>query len=391
MTRPSFARRNISMSKRTKKNDVTRLIVAASEHDPDMLYATRFFAPDAFIFLEERGKRTLVLSDLEIDRARKQAQADEFVSYSALEREVQGNQKKAPAYEKVLTHFLRKRRVRSAVVPANFPLGFAQELEASKIKLRTTNGLFWPEREAKTAEELKLMRRALQITEAGMARAMEVLKASKPGVGKKLKWSGKTLTSEIVRAEIDSAILRAGGIPTNTIVAGGDQACDPHERGYGPLFADSLIIFDIFPRDAKSGYWGDMTRTVVRGRASDEQRKLWNTVKAGQALALRKVKAGMDGMTIHKAIQEFFASRGFPTGIRKGRRVGFFHGTGHGLGLEIHEHPRLQKVTLKDRQVLTVEPGLYYPGLGGTRLEDVILVTKTGCRILSRFPKQLEI
>jgi Xaa-Pro aminopeptidase len=176
-----------------------------------------------------------------------------------------------------------------------------------------------------------------------------------------------------------------------TIVAGGDQGCDPHERGFGPLYADSLIILDVFPRDAKTGYFGDMTRTVLRGRASEAQRKLWETVKAGQALALRRIKAGVDGMTIHKAIQELFTSRGFPTEIRKGRRVGFFHGTGHGLGLEIHEHPRLQKVTLKDRQVLTVEPGLYYPGLGGARLEDVVLVTKTGCKILSRFPKQLEI
>ena len=96
-------------------------------------------------------------------------------------------------------------------------------------------------------------------------------------------------------------------------------------------------------------------------------------------------------MTIHKAIQEFFANRDFPTEVRRGRRVGFFHGTGHGLGLEIHEYPRLQKVVLKDRQVVTVEPGLYYPGLGGARLEDVVLVTETGCRILSRFPKQLEI
>src|SRR5947208_7883995 len=98
--------------------------------------------------------------------------------FSELEREVQGNSKKTPAYEKVLAHFLRKRGVRSAVVPANFPLGFAQELAASNIQLRTTNGLFWPEREAKTDDELKLMRCALQITEAGMARAMEVLKAS---------------------------------------------------------------------------------------------------------------------------------------------------------------------------------------------------------------------
>ncbi|HKP05577.1 MAG TPA: Xaa-Pro peptidase family protein [Chthoniobacterales bacterium] len=373
------------------ENAPTRLMVAASEHDPDMLYATRFFAPDAFIFLEERGKRTLVLSDLEIDRARKQAEADEFVSYSALEREVQGKQKKAPAYEKVLSHFLRKRGVRSALVPASFPLGFAQELAASKIRLRTSNGLFWPEREAKSEEELKLMRRALAITESGLARAMEVLGASTPGAGRKLSWSGRTLTSEILRAEIDSAILRAGGLPANTIVAGGDQACDPHERGFGPLKADSLIILDIFPRDAKSGYFGDMTRTVVRGRANEQQRKLWETVRKGQEMALRKMKPGVDGLTLHNEVKQFFTDQGFPTEIRNGRQVGFFHGTGHGLGLEIHEIPRFQKTVFKPGQVLTVEPGLYYPGVGGVRIEDVVAVTQSGTRMLSRFEKRLEI
>lgn len=379
------------MSKRTKARSETRLIVAASEQDPDMLYATRFFAPDAFIFLEARGKRTLVLSDLEIDRARKTAQADEFVSYSALEKEVQGNKRKAPAYEKVLSHFLRKRGVRSALVPATFPLGFAQELEASRIRLRTTNGLFWPEREAKTEEELKLMRQALQITEAGMARAMEVLGVSRPGAAKKLMWSGKALTSEGLRAEIDSAILRAGGLPANTIVAGGNQACDPHERGSGPLKANSLIILDIFPRAAKTGYFGDMTRTVVRGRASEAQRKLWQTVREGQELALRKMKPGVDGLDLHNEVKQFFTDRGFPTEVRGGQHVGFFHGTGHGLGLEIHEFPRFQKTVFKPGQVLTVEPGLYYPGVGGARIEDVVAVTKSGTRMLSRFEKRLEI
>jgi len=368
-----------------------RLIVAASETDPDMLYATRFWAPDPFIFLERNGKRTLVLSDLEFDRGRKQADADEFVMFSELEREVQGKSTKGPPYEKVLAHFLRKRGIRSAIVPANFPLACAQELAANKIKVRATNGLFWPAREAKSNKEIEMIGHALRITEIGLRRAIEILKASKPGSGKRLRWNGKTLTSELLRAEIDSAILRAGGIPSGTIVAGGDQACDPHERGHGPLYANSLIILDVFPRDAKTGYFGDLTRTVLRGRASGAQRTLWNTVKAGQALALKKIKAGVDGITIHKAIQDFFAKRGFPTEVRKGRRVGFFHGTGHGLGLEIHEHPRLQKVTLKNRQVLTVEPGLYYPGLGGARQEDVVVVTKTGCKILSRFPKQLEI
>jgi Xaa-Pro aminopeptidase len=374
-----------------KSKTQTRLIVAASETDPDMLYATKFWAPDPFIFLERNGKRTLVLSDLEIDRGRKQAEADEFVSFNQFEREVQGRSKKAPSYERVLAHFLRKRGVRSAIVPANFPLGYAQELAANKIRVQATNRLFWPEREAKSENELEMIGRALRITEKGLKRAIEVLKASKPGPGKRLRWNGKTLTSEMLRAEIDSTILRAGGIPTGTIVAGGDQACDPHERGFGPLYADSLIILDVFPRDAKTGYFGDMTRTVLRGRASEAQRKLWEAVKAGQALALKEIKAGVDGMTIHKAIQELFAERGFPTEVSKGKNVGFFHGTGHGLGLEIHEYPRLQKVTLKDRQVLTVEPGLYYPGLGGARQEDVVVVTKIGCKILSRFPKQLAI
>jgi Xaa-Pro aminopeptidase len=373
------------------KPEFARLIVAPSDTDADMLYATRIFIGDPFIFLQQNGKRTLVLTDLEIDRAKKNAKADEFVMFSQLEREVQGKAKKAPPYEKVLAHFLRKRGVKRAKVPANFPLGFANEIKRKGIALETSNRLFWPAREKKTAEEIRLLECALRITETGMKRGMEILKASKPGAGKKLKWSGKTLTSEILRAEIDSAILRAGGVPTNTIVAGGDQACDPHERGFGPLRANSLIILDIFPRDAKTGYWGDMTRTVVRGRASEQQRKLWEAVKAGQALALKRIKAGVDGMSIHKAVTELFDRWGFPTEVRNGRRVGFFHGTGHGLGLEIHEYPRLQKVTLKAGQCLTVEPGLYYPGIGGARIEDVVIVEKDGCRILSKFPKQLEI
>ncbi len=369
----------------------TRLIVAASDRDADMLYATRLFVGDPFVFLEQNGKRTIVLSDLEIDRGRKEAQVDEIVPYSQFEREVQGSARQAPPFEKVVSHFLQKRGVRSAVVPSSFPLRLAQELETNRIGLETTNGLFWPAREAKTDDELRQMRRALSITEVGLARAMEVLAACKTRRGKKLDWFGRVLTSEILRAEIDSAILHAGGLPANTIVAGGDQACDPHERGFGPLYADSLIILDVFPRDAKTGYFGDITRTVVRGRASEEQRRLWDTVREGQALALKKMKPGVDGLTLHNEIKQLFADRGFPTETRDGRNVGFFHGTGHGLGLEIHEFPRFQKTVFKAGQTLTVEPGLYYPGLGGVRIEDVVVLTKSGIRMLSRFEKRLEI
>src|SRR5215216_2437315 len=167
----------------TRQNKPARLIVAASDTDADILYATKFWAPDPFIFLERNGKRTLVLSDLEIDRGRKQAEADEFVVFSELEREVQGRSKNAPQYEKVLVHFLKKRGVKSATVPANFPLQYAEELAANKIRVRASDGFFWPEREAKSDNEIEMMGRALRITEAGLKRAIEVLKASKPRSG----------------------------------------------------------------------------------------------------------------------------------------------------------------------------------------------------------------
>jgi Xaa-Pro aminopeptidase len=374
------------------KNGATRLIVAASESDPDMRYATKFVVPDPFVYLEQNGRRTIMLTDLEIGRGRREAQVDEVVPFGDFERAVQAGSKKTPPFEKVVAYFLKKRGVRSAEVPANFPLGLAQELATNKIKVRATDAqLFFPEREAKTDEEVRHLSRALRITEAGLARAIEVLRAARPGRGKKLDWNGKTLTSEILRAEIDSAILRAGGIPAGTIVAGGDQACDPHERGFGPLRANELIILDVFPRDSKTGFYGDLTRTVVRGRASEEQRRLWETVREGQALALKKMKPGVDGLKLHNEIKQLFAERGYPTEVRNGKHVGFFHGTGHGLGLEIHEFPRFQKTVFKKGQSLTVEPGLYYPGIGGVRIEDVVVLTENGARILSKFEKRLEV
>jgi Xaa-Pro aminopeptidase len=372
-------------------SQLPRLIAADSESSPDMLYATRFFAPDPFIFLEKNGRRSIVLSDLEIDRGRKTANVDEVVSYSEVSGNKESRGKGPPEFSSVLAQFLKSHNVRTARVPSAFPLGLANSLAEAGIRLCPEEGLFWKEREFKDARELKLMQRALDITEAGMARAMEVLKTSKNGPKNRLRWSGRVLTSEILRAEIDSAVLRAGGVPANTIVAGGNQGCDPHERGSGPLRAHTLIIIDIFPRDAKSGYYGDLTRTVVRGSAGEAQQRLWNTVLLGQQLALASMKPGADGSEIHERVKDFFKQSGYPTEQRNGRWTGFFHGTGHGLGLEIHEEPRFSATIFKAGQVITVEPGLYYPRIGGVRIEDVATITKNGVRLLSKFPKILEI
>lgn len=376
---------------RIRRPSTPRLIVADSESSPDMLYATRFFAPDAFIFLEKNGRRSLVLNDLEIDRGRRTAQAGEVIAYSEIAARIPAKKNSAPKFADVLARFLKEKKVCAALVPSAFPLGLANKLVKAGIRLTPAPGLFWKEREFKTAAELRLLRRALKITETGMARAMEVLRAAKIGPKNRLVWASRALTSEILRAEIDSAILRAGGLPANTIVAGGKQACDPHERGNGPLRANTLIILDIFPRAAKSGYYGDLTRTVVRGHASDAQRRLWRTVLEGQNLALKAMKPGVDGGTIHESVKDFFKQRGYPTERRNGRWAGFFHGTGHGLGLEIHEEPRFAATVFKPGQVITVEPGLYWPGLGGVRIEDVATITNSGARLLSRFPKMLEL
>jgi Xaa-Pro aminopeptidase len=174
-------------------------------------------------------------------------------------------------------------------------------------------------------------------------------------------------------------------------VAGGRQACDPHERGHGPLRARELIILDVFPRDARTGFFGDLTRTVVRGQASGAQRNLWQAVCEAQQLAVRSIKPRAKGAAVHKAVQEFFASRGYRTEKRRGRWTGFFHGTGHGLGLDLHEEPRISATVFRPGQVFTVEPGLYYPGIGGARHEDVVTVTRSGCRLLSRLVVPLEI
>lgn len=369
----------------------SRIIFASSELSADMFYATRFSVPDPFLFLEQNGKKTIVLSDLEVDRGRSEAAVDEVVSLSTLEKALEKKLKTKPSVGRTLASFVRGRRVRKAVVPANFPLELAVTFNQHGIKLEPRPGLFWPAREFKTAAELKALRNAIRITEIGLARASEVLRASEIGPGRRLVWAGQKLTSERLRAEIDCAILRAGGLAVGAIVAGGSQACDPHQRGSGPLMANSLIILDVFPKDTHTGFYGDLTRTVVRGRASDAQRRLWETVLAGQKLALENIRAGEPGQALQDKVRQYFTDQGYPTEIKDGRWTGFFHGLGHGLGLDIHESPRIALTDFKTGQVFTVEPGLYLPGIGGVRHEDDGVVTEGGFRVLSNFEKVLEL
>jgi len=193
---------------------------------------------------------------------------------------------------------------------------------------------------------------------------------------------------------IETACLEAGAVSLSTIAAGGDQACDPHDRGSGPLRANELIVVDVFPRVTASGFFGDMTRTFLRGRASEAQRALVAAVRAAQLAALKVIRAGIPASTVHAAVTDTFDRLGYETRHSAKGSVGFFHGTGHGLGLDIHEPPRMNATTqlpLKRGTVVSVEPGLYYPGLGGCRIEDIVQVAAEGPVMLSKSPYAWEL
>ena len=358
-----------------------------------MLYAVGMFVPDPFIYLNIGGRARIVMNDLEIDRARRQAPHCQVLSLGAYQRKLRAIGTKKVTLAKVIGLILDEKEIRRIVVPDSFPFGLARELRKLGIKLKPRPDIF-PRREIKSADEVKKISAALAMAEVGMAEGIEVLRRARISRDRKLIYHGLPLTSERLRAVIDCAILQASGLAANTIVAGGGQACDPHERGHGLLRAHELIVIDIFPRSQKTGYFGDITRTVVRGHASEAARKLYNTVLEGQKIAFDKIHSRVKSADVHNAVQEFFVKRGYRTGRYNGRMEGFFHGTGHGLGLEIHEAPRIGATStgvLQAGHVVTVEPGLYYPGIGGVRLEDVALVTPDGARNLTRFEKILEI
>jgi Xaa-Pro aminopeptidase len=369
-----------------------RLLYAASEHDADILYPTGFFAPDPFLCLIAGSRTILVMSDLEMDRAKRESKATQVWSWTRMAKRA-GAGAPPPRTEHVITACLKRLGARSAVVPGSFPLGLARKLEALNIKLRVAKEPFWPEREIKTRDEVKKIEASLRAAEAGLLAGIEALKSTKIGRDGWLRLGGSKFTSEDLRGVVDTTILKLGGIPVRTICAGGDQAVDPHEIGRGPLRAHSPIVMDIFPRSQATGYFGDLTRTVVRGRASEKLKEVYALVEEGVSLGHRSIRDGADGRKIHADILALFDARGFKTGMKNGRMQGFFHGTGHGLGLEIHEAPSISKrgTRLRAGHVVTVEPGLYYLGVGGVRIEDVALVTKTGSRNLTRVPRILEI
>ena len=374
------------------KNHEAILMVAASEGDANLLYAVSFFVPDPFIFFQHRNVKYAVMSDLEIDRAKKQASVDRVLSLSLYQRKLR-KAGKTPTMIDIIDAVLRERGIRSLVVPANFSVLLADQLRAKAYKIQIRRDPFWPERETKNSREVRQITESLRVARLGLEAGIRMLKRTKTKRDGYLYSNGSRLTSEMLKTAVNTTIMAQGWLPSHTIISSGNQCVDPHHEGSGPIKANTSIIFDIFPRSQENGYFGDLSRTVVRGRASERLKEIYATVQAGQQIGFDQIRDGINGRQVHQNILDLFEKRGFRTGRIDGRMQGFFHGTGHGLGLDIHEAPRIAPVdaTLRTGHVVTVEPGLYYMGTGGVRLEDVVVVTAKGNRNLTDCPQFLEI
>ncbi|MBN63142.1 MAG: Xaa-Pro aminopeptidase [Gemmatimonadetes bacterium] len=368
------------------------LMVGASDRDADLYYATRFRAPDPFVFLWTTGEKILLANSLEIDRARDQARVDRVLAYAEYEERAKERGADLPAAKEVLLELLRDLGLQKLQVPADFPLGTADFLRSAGVALEVAGEPLFPERQIKDEDEIASVRRAMQATEAGMETAIGGIRAAQVRDGA-LFLEGEPLTSERLRRMVHQTLMDCDSIGEHTIIAGGDQGCDPHQEGFGPLRAHETIIIDIFPRDERSGYYGDLTRTVCKGAAPEEARRLYQTVLAAQQLGLDQIRPGAQGHEIHQSIQQFFIEAGYETGERDGFMQGYFHGTGHGLGLEIHEGPSIgrREDQLVAGHIVTVEPGLYYRDLGGVRIEDTVVVREGGYENLATLPKVFEV
>lgn len=363
-------------------------LMYASTDDMDVFYFARIRVPDAFVCLEmPDGQRLAVVNALEFGRVQRAGVFDQvFAEEALLESAKTMPWQKASRPVQAILQLTKELGLTACEVAEHFPVKLAWELQASGLALRVAEGMFFPQRAFKNDDEARWIAQGNAVSSAGFSVVERLLAEARVSSDGCLLLGDEVLTSERVRAEIDLRAWELGALSLHTIVAGGDQACDPHHEGAGSLFANSLIIVDIFPQVRATGYHGDMTRTYLKGQPSAEQRKLVDTVLAAQQESIAEHVAGKPVKALYETVCQRFKDAGFPTERRQGLPVGFFHGLGHGLGLAVHEPPRVSRADgcLEVGHVVTVEPGLYYPGLGGCRIEDVVRITEGAPELLSQ-------
>jgi len=388
--------------KQAGSDSLPLLFYGNSYHYPDIYQSMRFLAPDPIIALEHGDDRIIVASALEKGRAEKGSRATkvhDLMEFGFRELAAQGLEADE-INAVVIQRFLKERGIGRIRVPRYFPLGLGDALRKHGVELELAKDLA-VRRRIKRDDEISCLETAQRATEEAWQEGVDAIRRASVGSDKVLRLDGQVFTAEKLRAIVESALLARGcNTPDSTICAPGPQAADPHETGHGPLHANEAIVMDIYPQHS-SRYWADMTRTVSKGEPSAEIVKMYAIVKRAQDEAIAMLRPGITGKEIHERVEDIIFEAGYDT-LRPGHKHkpddpvirGFFHGTGHGVGLEIHELPSVGRgrwgmVPLEVGDVVTIEPGIYDPAIGGVRLEDMLVVTADGHRDLTRAPREL--
>ena len=357
---------------------------ASPELDADLFHAIPAAIIDPFTYVEVDGRRVAAIWPGDADRVRdlgievlpiEELGFDELVASGLDENAV---------HAEIALRACRRVGLAAAAVPPRFPVLVADHLRRAGISLRPDAEAFAGRRRVKTPEQLAGIRRAQAAADAAMAVAVRMIRERR--------------SSEEVRAAMKAECdARGCDLPDDVIVAHGPQGAVGHEPGHGPIAPGEPVIVDIWPRDRRSRCWTDMTRTFVAGGAEPEAtiREYWELTRASLERVYPLVRPGVDGRDVYGASCEPYEAAGQPTQRTKPEgellEEGYYHGLGHGVGLEVHERPNLGRTpdALRAGDVVTLEPGCYRKDLGGVRLEDLVLVTEDGCERLTGFPYEL--
>jgi Xaa-Pro aminopeptidase len=372
------------------------LIYADTVRSPELRHEIPLLVGDPFLYAERNGSRYVLTNVLEAKRIAGVGEYEVHLSDEyGLDELVAEGRKPDEIRNEIMLRACRDFGIEDAVVPFWFPLELADFLRANGLELRADRELFDERRRAKNAAEIEGIRRAQRAAEAGMAAARDLLAAAEPSNGT-LTVEGEPLTSERIKLAIGQAFTELDCTADEFIVAHGAQGAVGHDMGSGPIAPGEAVVIDLWPKDRASACFADMTRTFVVGDPPEEIAEWQRLCKDALDRSIEALKPGVEGRAVYDISCEIFEEHGYPTQRTKeaGKPLdeGFFHGLGHGVGLEVHEEPGLGLIGRKELvpgDVVTIEPGLYRQGFGGVRLEDLVLITEDGAENLTKFPYDL--
>jgi Xaa-Pro aminopeptidase len=372
------------------------LIYGDTVRSPELRHEVPVAIPDGFLYAEKDGRRTVIIHSLEIPRVREEAPQLEITPIEDLGSDELYSQGKQ-GWEIELELALRACRelgIERATVPATFPVGHADHLRSNGIEVVIDRDLFNDRRRSKNETELRGIRNAQRACEAALDRSRELLRRAEANGGG-LEVDGEPLTCERIKRLIEEVFADHDVEGGDMIVSHGPQTAVGHDMGSGQIAPNEPIVFDLFPKDKVTGCYADMTRTYVVGEPSDELKEWYRLVKEALDTSTAEVKPGVNGRKLYEQVCDIFHGAGYKTQLNKepGEVLedGFFHGLGHGVGLEVHELPSMSRTghDLVPGDVITIEPGLYRSGYGGLRLEDLVLVTEDGYEVITDYPYDL--